>query len=86
MISMEGLALIGLDRHGALYLDGERLYTERRLAGPERVIAWIAAAAAVLAASSTAVQAWKAIYPSPIPEKAKAAAPAPPHLPYVLTR
>ena len=39
-ISLNGLSLIGLDHKGNMYLDGERLYTERRLARQERVIAW----------------------------------------------
>lgn len=58
IISMEGLSFLGLDRKGNLYLDGHRVYTERRLATQERVIAWIVAVAAIASAFATAVQAW----------------------------
>lgn len=42
-ISLEGLGLLGLDDEGNLYLNGKRLYTERRLASQERLIAWLVA-------------------------------------------
>ena len=58
IISLEGLSLLGLDHSGHLYLDGERLYTARRLARQERVIAWIVTASTALAAAATAYQAW----------------------------
>ncbi|MFC4595162.1 hypothetical protein [Sphingobium tyrosinilyticum] len=47
MISANGLSLIGLDDEGNAYLNGKRLYTARRFAWQERVIAGLLALAAV---------------------------------------
>lgn len=61
MVSQDGLAMLGMDHRGNLYLDGERLYTERRLGRQERILAWILAVSAVtaaLAATASAVADW----------------------------
>ncbi len=58
VISTNGLALLGLDGKGNLYLDGERLYTAKRLATQERALAWIVTAATVLGAVATAWPHW----------------------------
>lgn len=57
-ISFKGTILLGLDSKGHLYLDGDRLYTERRLGRQERILAWIVACAAIIAASAACISAW----------------------------
>lgn len=57
MLSLEGSSFLGMDDKGNLYLDGERLYTEKRLARQERVIAWIVAVAAIAAALAATLSA-----------------------------
>lgn len=61
IISLEGLSFLGLDTKGNLYLDGHRVYTERRLASQERIIAWLAVAATSIAAIAGCVSAYAAM-------------------------
>lgn len=56
-ISVNGLSLLGLDDEGQIYLNGKRLYTEKRFANQERLIAWIATTSAVVAALATVASA-----------------------------
>ena len=59
ILSLNGLNLLGIGQDGALYLDGKRLYTERRLAAQERVIAWLVAFFTAIAAIAAVWQAAK---------------------------
>jgi hypothetical protein len=51
------LSFLGLDEKGHLYLDGERLYTEKRLARQERVLAWCLVILTGIAAGGTVASA-----------------------------
>ena len=53
MISTDGIGLIGLDDEGQLYLNGKRLYTEKRFATQERAIGWIGLSVGAIAAGAT---------------------------------
>lgn len=68
MISLEGLGLIGLDQNGNMYLDGDRLYTEKRLNWFERLLASLVAGASVVAAIAgifSAIATWHEAFEIP---------------------
>ena len=58
IITQNGLELLGVGPDGSLYLDGKKLYTERRLATQERVLAWIVAIFTAVGAVAAACEVW----------------------------
>ncbi|WP_449473908.1 hypothetical protein [Sphingobium chungangianum] len=63
VISLDGLALIGLDDQGNAYLNGQRLYTARRFAWQERLIAGLLALSAIVGAVAASCSAWADLHP-----------------------
>lgn len=63
MVSMQGLALLGIDSKGRLYLDGEQVYTVKRWGAQERTIAWIVAAATIVTAIAACISAYADLRP-----------------------
>lgn len=67
VISQSGLEMLGVDLDGNLYLDGKRLYPERRLGRFERWMAAIASVAGILGVGATVVSAiadWHQAFPN----------------------
>lgn len=62
IISMEGLAHIGVDpKTSELYWDGQKLVTERKLAGFERGLATVATIATCLGALAACAEAGRSL-------------------------